>query len=355
MRIIVTGGAGFIGSCVSRLAVSMGLEVLVIDKLTYAGNMKNLDPISHKPNYQFENVDICDDKLIGKIFSSFMPDGVIHLAAESHVDRSIDSPRAFIETNIFGTFNLLQHTRNYLNQFQRTQFKFHHVSTDEVYGTLRLTDKMAFTEKTNYDPSSPYSATKASSDFLVRAWSKTFKIPSAITNCSNNYGPYHHPEKFIPRMILNALQGKSLPIYGDGKNIRDWLYVEDHAEAILRVFLDGKPGENYNVGANCEVSNINLVKTLCATLDELEPLKSGKYGDLITFVPDRPGHDLRYAIDASKIKKDLGWKAPTTLDAGLRKTIKWYLDHREWWEPIIKSHSLGSRLGVGISSGSSIK
>ena len=338
---MVTGGAGFIGSAVVRhLINNTNYRVVNIDKLTYAGNLASLSTISNHPHYNFIRADICDANVMDKVFAEFQPDIVMHLAAESHVDRSIDGPSEFIQTNIVGTYTLLEAARKYwvqLTEEKKQAFRFHHISTDEVYGDLHGTDDL-FTETTPYAPSSPYSASKASSDHLVRAWLRTFGLPTIVTNCSNNYGPYHFPEKLIPLMILNALSGKSLPVYGDGKQIRDWLFVEDHARALVQVATIGKIGETYNIGGHNEKQNIEVVKTLCLLLEELAPNKPegvAQYSDLITYVTDRPGHDARYAIDASKIYKELCWKPEETFETGLRKTVQWYLDNKEWWQAIL--------------------
>lgn len=338
---MVTGGAGFIGSAVVRhLINNTNYRVVNIDKLTYAGNLASLSTISNHPHYNFIRADICDANVMDKVFAEFQPDIVMHLAAESHVDRSIDGPSEFIQTNIVGTYTLLEAARKYwvqLTEEKKQAFRFHHISTDEVYGDLHGTDDL-FTETTPYAPSSPYSASKASSDHLVRAWLRTFGLPTIVTNCSNNYGPYHFPEKLIPLMILNALSGKPLPVYGDGKQIRDWLFVEDHARALVQVATIGKIGETYNIGGHNEKQNIEVVKTLCLLLEELAPNKPegvAQYSDLITYVTDRPGHDARYAIDASKIYKELGWKPEETFETGLRKTVQWYLDNKEWWQAIL--------------------
>ena len=351
MKILVTGGAGFIGSSVVRSLVRDNTHSVVnIDKLTYAGNLDSLAKCDNSPNYFFKNVDICDKASLSVIFQKYRPNAVMHLAAESHVDRSIDGPTEFINTNILGTFNLLEASRKHYNSLSKVQkklFRFHHVSTDEVYGDL-FGSKDFFIEETAYAPSSPYSASKAASDHLVRAWGRTYGLPVVITNCSNNYGPYHFPEKLIPHMILNALQGKSLPVYGDGAQIRDWLYVEDHAKALIKVVTDGKIGETYNIGGHNEKTNLEVVETICHLLEELAPEKPcgvGNYRDLITFVKDRPGHDARYAIDASKIERELGWVPRETFETGLRKTVHWYLENRHWWERVLSGAYRLERLG----------
>ena len=355
---LVTGGAGFIGSAVIRHIInSTQDEVINVDKLTYAGNLESLSPVSESDRYSFEQVDICNRSELDRVFSSYQPDAVMHLAAESHVDRSIDGPAAFIETNIVGTYTLLEAARHYwksIKQEGKSSFRFHHISTDEVYGDLDGPEDL-FTETTPYDPSSPYSASKASSDHLIRAWLRTYGLPIVITNCSNNYGPYHFPEKLIPLMILNALEGKPLPVYGDGQQIRDWLYVEDHARALYLVATKGIIGETYNIGGHNEMANIDVVRTICNLLEELVPLDTGHshasgnlkaYEDLITFVEDRPGHDLRYAIDASKIEQELGWKPRETFKSGIRKTIEWYLGNRHWCERVLDGSYSRERLGI---------
>jgi len=352
-RILITGGAGFIGSAVIRhLIDNTNHSVINVDKLTYAGNLESLTSIENSDRYIFEQVDICDAREVKRVFNEQQPDIIMHLAAESHVDRSIDDPDEFIQTNIVGTYVLLKEARNYwesLKGDKKDGFKFHHVSTDEVYGDLEGTEEDGFTEKTSYAPSSPYSAAKASSDHLVRAWQRTYKFPTLITNCSNNYGPYQFPEKLIPLIILNALEGKDLPIYGNGKQIRDWLYVDDHARALLHVALTGKIGETYNIGGHNELQNIEVVKTICCILDELVPSKLDsidRYEQLITYVGDRAGHDIRYAIDATKIKMELKWVPDETFATGIRKTVKWYLKNSIWCDRVKDGSYQGERLGV---------
>jgi len=351
MKILVTGGAGFIGSAVIRhLMDNTPHHVINVDKLTYAGNLESLLSVDANPRYAFARVDICDAGAIKQIFERHQPDSVMHLAAESHVDRSIDGPGDFIQTNIVGTYTLLEAARAYwtrLTEPSKSRFRFHHISTDEVYGDLE--DDGLFTETTPYAPSSPYSASKASSDHLVRAWGRTFGLPVVVTNCSNNYGPYHFPEKLVPLMILNALEGKPLPVYGDGKQIRDWLYVEDHARALVKVALEGKLGETYNIGGHNEKRNIDVVKTICALLEELAPHKPAgvaRYEDLITHVVDRAGHDLRYAIDATKIQRELDWVPLETFESGMRKTVQWYLGNRQWCAHVQDGSYQRQRLGV---------
>lgn len=340
MKILITGGAGFIGSAVVRHIIQNTQDtVLNVDKLTYAGNLESLATVENDERYFFSQTDICNREALDQLFSEFRPDAVMHLAAESHVDRSISGPAAFIETNIIGTYQLLEATRQYWNTLpeeKKTAFRFHHISTDEVYGDLEGTDDL-FLETTPYAPSSPYSASKASSDHLVRAWHRTYGLPVVLTNCSNNYGPYHFPEKLIPLIIQNALAGKPLPVYGNGHQIRDWLFVEDHARALYKVVTEAKEGETYNIGGHNEQKNIDVVKAICELLEELAPNKPKgvqNYQDLITYVKDRPGHDLRYAIDASKIKQDLGWVPQESFETGLRKTVEWYLNNQEWVEHI---------------------
>lgn len=348
MKLLVTGGAGFIGSAVVRQAVQAGHEVVNLDALTYAACLDNLAAVAASPLYQFEQVDIRDGAAVEACFQKHQPDAVLHLAAESHVDRSIDGPAVFMETNVMGTFHLLQAARNLWEaQGRPAGFRFQHISTDEVYGSLPNDPEVMFTEDTAYDPRSPYSASKAASDHLVRAWGETYGLPVLLTNCSNNYGPYHFPEKLIPVVILNALAGKELPIYGDGSNIRDWLYVEDHADALLTVLEKGKVGRSYNIGGENERTNLQLVETLCAILDRKRPLNSGSYSDQITFVTDRPGHDARYAIDPARIRDELGWRPSVTVEEGLERTVEWYLENTSWWQALQNREGVGERLGRG--------
>ena len=355
--ILVTGGAGFIGSAVVRHLINdTDHTVINVDKLTYAGNLESLTTVSDSDRYCFEKVDICDADEVKRVFTTHQPDIVMHLAAESHVDRSIDGPGEFIQTNVVGTYTLLEQARAYWSKLEgdkKDGFKFHHISTDEVYGDLPHPDEVEegtelplFTETTSYAPSSPYSASKASSDQLVRAWLRTYKLPTLVTNCSNNYGPYHFPEKLIPLVILNALAGKPLPVYGKGNQIRDWLYVEDHARALVVVALNGEIGETYNIGGHNEKQNIDVVKTICTILDDVKP-KSTRYAEQITYVTDRPGHDMRYAIDASKIQKELGWTPQETFESGIRKTVEWYLNNEAWWKAVLDGSYQGERLGAG--------
>ena len=353
MKILVTGGAGFIGSAVVRELIAHSQHsVINVDCLTYAGNVESLADAASSSRYAFEQVNICDRAALDRVFAEHQPDAVMHLAAESHVDRSIDGPGEFIHTNITGTYTLLEAARAYwsgLDASRREAFRFHHISTDEVYGDLHGSDDL-FLETTPYAPSSPYSASKAASDHLVRAWQRTYGFPTLITNCSNNYGPYHFPEKLIPHMILNALAGKPLPVYGDGLQIRDWLYVEDHARALIRVVTTGEVGETYNIGGHNEQTNIHVVRTLCALLEELaadrKPAGVARYEDLITFVKDRPGHDARYAIDASKIERELGWVPQESFDSGLRKTVQWYLANEAWWQRVLSGAYQLQRIGA---------
>ncbi len=343
MKLLVTGGAGFIGSAVVRLAVARGHQVVNLDCLTYAANLENVAMVAQSPLYRFEQVDIRDRAALDRVFAAHSPDVVMHLAAESHVDRSIDGPGDFIETNITGTFNLLEAARAYWTRSGKpATFRFHHISTDEVFGSLGATGQ--FTETTPYDPRSPYSASKAASDHLVRAWHETYGLPVVLTNCSNNYGPYHFPEKLIPVVILNALMGKPIPVYGAGENVRDWLFVEDHADALLLVAEKGENGRSYNIGGENERRNIDLVRTICALMDEMHPA-GAPHDRLITFVTDRPGHDARYAIDPSRIREELGWRPSVTVEEGLRRTVRWYLDNEAWWRPLLERQGVGQRLG----------
>jgi dTDP-glucose 4,6-dehydratase len=349
MRVFVTGGAGFIGSALVRhLIANSPHEVLNLDKLTYAGVLESLDEVADDPRYRFVQGDICDSALVRRLLDEFQPDVIAHLAAESHVDRSIDGPADFIETNVVGTFSMLEQALDYwrrLDAERQRSFRFHHISTDEVFGSLGPDG--FFTEATPYDPRSPYSASKAASDHLVRAWGHTYGLPVLVTNCSNNYGPYHFPEKLIPLVIIRALGGQELPVYGDGSNIRDWLFVEDHARALATVFEKGKPGETYNVGGNSERKNIEVVRAICAALDQCQSRGDGRsYAEQIRFVPDRPGHDQRYAIDAGKIRDELGWEPQVSFDDGIGRTVDWYLRRRDWWEPILARRYDTERLGL---------
>lgn len=345
MRVLVTGGAGFIGSAVCRHFVSeLQYDVVVVDKLTYAGNLASLAPVADSPRYAFEQKDICDREAVDAIFDKYEPDAVLHLAAESHVDRSISGADVFVQTNVLGTFNLLEASRRFLARpSRRANFRFIHVSTDEVYGSLG--DEGLFTETTPYDPSSPYSASKAASDHLAKAWFRTYGLPVIVTNCSNNYGPYHFPEKLIPLMIISALEGKALPVYGDGSNVRDWLFVDDHARALGIVLQKGRLGETYNVGGRNERRNLDVVQQICSWMDRLAP-RSSSYHELISFVTDRPGHDRRYAIDATKLETELGWRAQETFETGIEKTVRWYLDRSDWWKPLRERVYGGERLGI---------
>lgn len=351
MKVLITGGAGFIGSAVIRYIIENTQDSLInLDKLSYAGNLESLGDFVLSERYTFEQVDICNAAELNRVFTYHQPDSVMHLAAESHVDRSIDGPSEFMQTNIIGTYKLLEATRKYwqgLDDVRKRAFRFHHISTDEVYGDLEGTDDL-FTETTSYAPSSPYSASKASSDHLVRAWMRTYGLPTLVTNCSNNYGPYHFPEKLIPHIILNAMDGKPLPVYGDGQQIRDWLYVEDHAKALYLVITKGIPGETYNVGGNNEKTNIEVVKTICALLEEYVPDKPegvSRYSDLICFVKDRPGHDVRYAIDAGKIEHELGWTPDESFETGIRKTVEWYINNKNWWQRVLDGSYSLERIG----------
>lgn len=349
MKILVTGGAGFIGSALIRHLIDQSEhEVLNLDKLTYAGVLESLDSVASNPRYRFVHGDICDAEVVGGLLAEFQPDVIAHLAAESHVDRSIDGPGQFIQTNVVGTFTMLQQALAYwrgLGVERQADFRFHQISTDEVFGSLG--ENGLFTEATPYDPRSPYSASKAASDHLARAWGHTYGLPVLVTNCSNNYGPYHFPEKLIPLVIIRALAGESLPVYGDGSNVRDWLYVEDHARALRRVFEAGMPGETYNIGGNSERKNIEVVRAICAALDARRPRDDGKsYSDQITFVADRPGHDQRYAIDATKIARELGWQPEVSFEQGIAWTVDWYLARNDWWEPILQRRYATQRLGL---------
>lgn len=355
--IFVTGGAGFIGSAVIRYLINnTECSIINIDKLTYAGNFSTLESVANNPRYFFELADICDAQKISELFKQYQPDAIMHLAAETHVDRSIDNAAAFIQTNIVGTYVLLEAARHYwhsLNETKKSAFRFHHISTDEVFGDLKSAVGF-FTEMTPYAPNSPYSASKAGADHLVRAWYKTYGFPVILTNCSNNYGAFQFPEKLIPLMILNAVQGKKLPIYGNGNQVRDWLFVDDHARALYLALIRGKIGESYNIGGHNQKTNLEVVNTICAVLDELVPTEKNPntqgvrcYADLIEFVADRPGHDQRYAIDAGKIQRELGWQPLETFESGIRKTVEWYLDNPTWWQPILSERYCGARLGLG--------
>ena len=353
MKTLITGGAGFIGSAVVRQAVAAGHEVINLDALTYAACLDNVASVAGSDHYSFEQVDIRDMDALRDVFERHQPDAVMHLAAESHVDRSIDGPGAFIETNIMGTYNMLESARAmWLAQGKPDTFRFHHISTDEVYGSLGADGQ--FTESTPYDPRSPYSASKAASDHLVRAWAETYGLPVVLTNCSNNYGPFHFPEKLVPVIILNALAGKDLPIYGDGANVRDWLYVEDHADALLTVLQKGETGRTYNIGGENERTNLQLVTTLCEILDELRP-GDAPYANQITYVTDRPGHDARYAIDPTRIRNELGWRPSVTVEEGLRRTVQWYLDNEAWWKPLQERAGVGTRLGTDTDNSTGAK
>ena len=347
MKILITGGAGFIGSAVVRLAINSGHSVVNLDALTYAASLESLDSISDHPNYSFVKMNIRDRDNLDAVFSKYKPDAVMHLAAESHVDRSIAGPTNFIETNITGTFNILEASRKYWEeQDYPNSFRFHHISTDEVFGSLPYEPNVRFTEKTPYDPRSPYSASKASSDHLVRAWHETYGLPVILTNCSNNFGPFQFPEKLIPVVILKALSEKPLPIYGNGENIRDWLYVDDHASALLLALEKGKSGRSYNIGNENERTNLEVVNTVCSILDRLQPREKGQYANLITFVTDRPGHDSRYAIDPSRVRNELGWQPSATFEQNLEKTVQWYLDNQDWWQPLLNLPGVGQRQGT---------
>ena len=349
MKILVTGGAGFIGSAVVRLAVEQGHQVVNLDALTYAADLRNVASVADTSGYAFEQADIRDRAALDRIFATHAPDAVMHLAAESHVDRSIDGPGTFIDTNVTGTYTLLEAARAYWEgQGRPDSFRFHHISTDEVYGSLGPTGQ--FTETTPYDPRSPYSASKAASDHLVRAWGETYGLPILLTNCSNNYGPYHFPEKLIPVVILNALHDRPIPVYGTGENVRDWLYVEDHAAALLLVLQKGRLGRSYNIGGENERSNLDLVRTICAILDEKRPIEGKSYADLITFVTDRPGHDARYAIDPTRIRDELGWRPSVTVEEGLARTVDWYLANETWWRNLQQRHGVGERLGTASAA-----
>ena len=347
MKILITGGAGFIGSAVVCLAIARGHSVVNLDALTYAASLESIANAADHPNHSFVKMDIRDRKNLDAVFSKHKPDAVMHLAAESHVDRSIDGPKTFIETNIMGTFNMLEATRKYWQEKGfPDEFRFHHISTDEVFGSLPSDPNTRFNEKTPYDPRSPYSASKASSDHLVRAWHETYGLPIILTNCSNNFGPFQFPEKLIPVIILSALSEKPLPIYGNGENIRDWLYVDDHASALLLALEKGKRGRSYNIGNENERTNLEVVKTVCSILDRLHPREKGQYADLITFVRDRPGHDARYAIDPSRVRSELGWQPTVSFGQNLETTVQWYLDNQDWWQPLLKLPGVGQRQGT---------
>ena len=346
MKLLVTGGAGFIGSAVVRLAIARCYSVVNFDVLTYAACLDNVASVADHPEYTFVQADICDQSAVAEILNTHAPDRIMHLAAESHVDRSIDGPATFVRTNLLGTFTLLEEARSYwVSNGRSDDFRFHHVSTDEVFGSLGPTG--AFSETTPYDPRSPYSASKAGSDHLVRAWGETYGLPIVISNCSNNYGPFHFPEKFIPVVLLSALAGRRIPVYGDGSNVRDWLYVEDHADALLAVLERGKVGESYNIGGENEASNIDLARSICQILDEKRP-ENAPHEDLIEFVTDRPGHDQRYAIDPTRIRSELGWRPSVTLEEGLRRTVEWYLENEDWWRALEGRDGVGARLGAEI-------
>jgi len=343
MKILITGGAGFIGSAVVRRAIATGNAVVNLDALTYAACLENVASVADSPLYAFEHADIRDRAALDRIFATHQPDAVMHLAAESHVDRSIDGPQAFVETNVTGTYHMLEAARSFWQaQGRPDTFRFHHISTDEVYGALGAEGR--FTEDTPYDPRSPYSASKASSDHLVRAWSETYGLPVVVSNCSNNYGPYHFPEKLVPVVIINALEGRDIPVYGAGENVRDWLYVEDHAKALLTVLEAGTTGRSYNIGGDAERRNIDLVRLICGILDKVR-LRDTPYADQITFVTDRPGHDLRYAIDPTRIRDELGWRPSVTIEDGMAKTVQWYLDNEDWWRALMSRDGVGQRLG----------
>ena len=345
MRLLITGGAGFIGSSVVRLAIERGYFVINVDALKYAGRLENLQTLENHERYVFEQADVCDQTQIEKILLRYEPDAVMHFAAETHVDRSIDRPFDFIQSNIVGTFSLLEATRNYLKKSNKCDFRFHHISTDEVYGTLSSNPNHKFSELSSYDPRSPYSASKASSDHLVRAWGETYRLPILLTNCSNNYGPFQFPEKLIPLSIIRAVSNQTIQIYGQGANIRDWLFVDDHAEALLTVIEFGETGRQYNIGGDNEKTNLQVLKQICKLMDDFKPREDGTYLDLITFTDDRPGHDFRYSIDIKRIKNELGWQPSTNFEDGLKKTIKWYLDNEDWWRPLLTKFDVQSRVG----------